>query len=487
MKSNLAYDRDDLWEKDRRHTVHGWTDYSKFVQDGPEILVEGDGVYVTDINGHRLMDAMGGVWCVNVGYGRTEIVEAIATQARRLPFANPFRATTSPPAAQLSAKLAELAPGDLDHVLYSGGGSTANDTALRIVQRYFNTIGRLDKKDVICRRDAYHGSTSASASLGGIDAIKAGFDVPEAGVHYVSAPYAYRRADGADAGAFCDQLVDEFSDLVEEVGAERIACFFAEPVMGMGGVLIPPPGYFKRISEICKANDILIVADEVVTGFGRLGEFLASDAIFEMSPDIISCAKGLTSGYLPLGATVISSRIMEVLRAPVANSTTFTHGFTYAEHPVCCAAALANIDLIEREGLCRHVRETSAYFKANLQTLLDFEIVGDVRGAGFMFAIAINCLGKATTLEVNRIVSRWAGLRSYVSDHSLVIGPDAELEDFYWVAGQGGYGIQTSPAVARTIAALATGGDVPDDLRVLGLKRSEIDPARLQGARCDGS
>ena len=387
MKSNLAYDGDDLWEKDRRHTVHGWTDYSKFVQDGPEILVEGDGVYVTDINGHRLMDAMGGVWCVNVGYGRTEIVEAIATQARRLPFANPFRATTSPPAAQLSAKLAELAPGDLDHVLYSGGGSTANDNALRIVQRYFNTIGRLDKKDVICRRDAYHGSTSASASLGGIDAIKAGFDVPEAGVHYVSAPYAYRRADGAGAGSFCDQLVDEFSDLVEEVGAERIACFFAEPVMGMGGVLIPPPGYFKRISAICKANDILIVADEVVTGFGRLGEFLASDAIFEMSPDIISCAKGLTSGYLPLGATVISSRIMEVLRAPVANSTTFTHGFTYAEHPVCCAAALANIDLIEREGLCRHVRETSAYFRANLQTLLDFEIVGDVRGAGFMFAI----------------------------------------------------------------------------------------------------
>ena len=387
MKSNLAHDADDLREKDRRHTVHGWTDYSKFVQEGPEILIEGDGVYVTDAYGNRLMDAMAGVWCVNVGYGRTEIVDAIAAQARCLPFANPFRATSSPPAAELSARLAELAPGELDHVLYSGGGSTANDAALRIVQRYFNTLGQVDKKGVISRRSAYHGSTSASASLGGIETIKAGFDVPAAGVHYVSAPYAYREADGAGPDVFCDRLVEEFAQVVERVGAERIACFFAEPVMGMGGVLIPPPGYFRRISEICKANDILIVADEVVTGFGRLGAFLASQAIFEMSPDIITCAKGLTSGYQPLGATIISSRIMEVLGGATAEGGIFTHGFTYAEHPVCCAAALANIDIIEREGLCGHVREMSAHFKASLETLLDFDIVGDVRGAGFMFAI----------------------------------------------------------------------------------------------------
>ena len=387
MKTNLDFDHGDLWEKDRRHTVHGWTDYSRFREDGPEILVEGDGVYVTDIHGNRLMDAMGGVWCVNAGYGRGEIVEAIATQARRLPFANPFRATTSPPAAQLSAKLAELAPGDLDHVLYSGGGSTANDAALRIVQRYFNTLGQTEKKGIIRRRDAYHGSTATSAALCGMDAIKLGFDVPEAGIHYVSAPYAYRGAGDLNAETFCERLVDEFSDVVERIGAERIACFYAEPVMGMGGVLVPPADYFKRISDICKANDILVIADEVVTGFGRLGEFLASDAIFEMAPDIITCAKGLTSGYLPLGATIISSRIMGVLTNPVEKSDIFTHGFTYAEHPVCCAAALANIDIIEREEICRHVRETSRFFKDSLETLLDFDIVGDVRGAGFMFAI----------------------------------------------------------------------------------------------------
>ena len=387
MKTNLDFDGARLREKDRRHTVHGWTDYEQFVQSGPEILVEGEGVYVSDIHGNRLMDAMGGVWCVNAGYGRSEIVEAIATQARRLPFANPFRATTSAPAAELSAKLAELAPGDLDHVLYSGGGSTANDAALRIVQRYFNTLGKRDKKGIITRRDAYHGSTSTSASLCGIDAIRVGFDVPEAGVHFVSAPNAYRGAGAADAGAFCDRLVDEFADRVERIGAERIACFYAEPVMGMGGVLVPHPGYFRRISEICKANDILLIADEVVTGFGRLGEFLASDALFEMSPDVITCAKGLTSGYLPLGATIVSSRIMEVLRRPVAESSTFTHGFTYAEHPVCCAAALANIRILERDEICRHVRETSGHFKASLESLLELDIVGDVRGAGFMFAI----------------------------------------------------------------------------------------------------
>ena len=426
---NFPYDGDDLREKDRRHTVHGWTDYSRFVQDGPEILIEGDGVHVTDVNGSRLMDAMAGVWCVNVGYGRTEIADAIAAQARRLPFANPFRATSSPPAAELSARLSELAPGDLDHVLYSGGGSTANDAALRIVQRYFNALGQVDKKGILSRRNAYHGTTSASASLCGIDTIKAGFDVSAAGVHYLSAPYAYRAAAGETPESFCDHLVDEFAETVERVGGERIGCFFAEPVMGMGGVLIPPPGYFRRISEICKTNDILIVADEVVTGFGRLGEYLASQAIFEMNPDIVTCAKGLTSGYLPLGATIISSRVMEVLGSPRGDGGIFTHGFTYAEHPVCCAAALANIDIIEREGICAHVREMSAHFKASLETLLQLDVVGDVRGAGFMFAIE-----NVADRETRALFPPEVDIGQRISEHArrlgLIVRPGGHLNIF---------------------------------------------------------
>ena len=395
MTANVKFDQSDLWEKDRNHAVHGWTDYSSFHDTGSEILVEADGVYVTDASGHRLMDGMGGVWCVNVGYGRDEIVDAITEQARRLPYANPFRNTTTPPAADLTPKLAGLAPGDLNHVLFSGGGSTSNDAALRIIQLYFNHLGMPNKKQVICRQDGYHGSTSISASLSGIPFNKIGFDVPEIGVHYVSAPYAYRRPDGDTIETFCDNLVNEFQEKVNEVGPENIACFFAEPVMGMGGVLIPPPGYFRRISDICKANDILIVADEVVTAFGRLGEMFASDAIYEMSPDIIVCAKGLTSGYLPLGATIISEVIMSVLRTPIEEGAIFSHGFTYAEHPVCCAAALANIEIIEREDLCGHVRATSPFFLDQMSMLKDLPIVGEVRGKGFMVAVE-NVMNKET-------------------------------------------------------------------------------------------
>ena len=387
MRKNVQFDADDLRRKDQSHLIHGWADFSSREAGAAEILIEADGPYVVDISGQRLLDGMGGVWCVNIGYGREEMVEAIAEQARRLPYANPFRSTSTPPAAELSAKLAELAPGDLNHVFYSGGGSTANDSALRIVQHYFNHLGMPRKKEIICRADAYHGSTSVAAALSGMPFNKIGFDTPDIGVHYVSAPYSYRRPEGMSEDQFSDHLVSEFASRVHDVGADRIAAFFAEPIMGMGGVLTPPPNYFRRIAEICKENGILIVADEVVTAFGRIGEFFASEKIFEMSPDIINCAKGLTSGYLPLGASIISERIFEVIRTPIRKGAAFTHGFTYAEHPVCCAAALKNIEIIEREELCGHVRETSAFFKDQLSRLLELPVVGDVRGAGFMMAI----------------------------------------------------------------------------------------------------
>ena len=431
MKAHHNYDLQDLWEKDRRHAVHGWTDFSKFGKQGSEILFEADGLYVTDLEGRSFMDAMAGVWCVNIGYGRTEVVDAIQAQAHRLPYANPFRATTTPPAVELTAQLADLAPGDLDHVLFSGGGSTANDSALRIVQLYFNGLGRHDKKQIICRTNAYHGSTSASAALCGIASNKVGFDLPDLGVHYLSAPYDYRRPEGVKSEEFCDYLVKEFEDLVERIGPDRIACFYAETVMGMGGVLVPPPGYFQRISEVCKSNDILIIADEVVTGFGRIGEFFASDLVFEMSPDIVTCAKGLTSGYLPLGATIISSRIMDVLRTPFEEGAIFSHGFTYAEHPVCCAAALANIAVLEREGICQHVKETSEYLRSSLETLLNFELIGDVRGAGFMFAIEIVADKRSKELfppavQVGNLVTghaRKLGLIVRSGGHIIILSP----------------------------------------------------------------
>ncbi len=387
MRSNVAYDAHDLWTKDRDHVVHGWADFGTFHETGSEILVEGEGPYVWDVDGRKLIDGIGGVWCVNVGYGRSEIVDAIAEQARRLPYANPFHSTSTPPAARLAAKLVELAPDNIDHVFYATGGSTANDSALRIVQHYFNHLGQGERKIVISRHSAYHGSTAVSAALSGLDFNKVGFDTPEENIRYVSAPYAYRRPDGMSLEAFCDHLVEEFNDTVLEIGPERVAAFFAEPIMGMGGVIDPPPGYFRRISEICKRHGILVIADEVVTGFCRLGEFFASDSLFEMAPDLISCAKGLTSGYLPMGATLISREVFEVIGKPIEAGAMFTHGFTYSGHPVCCAAALANIELMETMDLCGHVRKLGAYFEDGIRSLMDLPIVGDVRGHKFMMGI----------------------------------------------------------------------------------------------------
>ena len=387
MRSNVHYDAEDLWTKDRDHVVHGWADFATFHETGSEILVEGDGAHVWDVHGNKLIDGIGGVWCVNVGYGREEIVDAMAEQARRLPYANPFHSTSTAPAAELAAKLVELAPDHIDHVFYTTGGSTANDTAFRIVEHYFNHLGQPGRKHIISRTNAYHGSTSVSAALSGLDFNKIGFDTPEQNIHYVSATYIYRRPSGMTVDDFCDHLVQEFEDKVEEVGPERIAAFFAEPIMGMGGVVDPPEGYFRRISEICKRHGILIIADEVVTGFCRLGEFFASDAIFEMAPDIITCAKGLTSGYVPLGAALLSRGIWEVIGKPIQAGAMFTHGFTYSGHPVCCAAALANIAVMEKIDLCGHVNDMGGYFEEGIRSLLDLPTVGDVRGRKFMIGI----------------------------------------------------------------------------------------------------
>ncbi len=416
----------ELEMQDQRHSLRGWADLAALGSGRSEILVHAEGAYVTDSEGNRLLDGMGGVWCVNVGYGREEIAQAIMEQARQLPFACPFRNTTNPPAARLSAKLADLAPGDLNRVVYSGGGSTANDSALRIVQHYFNHLGQDRKKQVLCRSDAYHGSTSVSAALSGMAANKIGFDMPDIGVNVLSAPYVYRRPDDTSEEEFCDLLLTECRDVIEHVGAENIACFFAEPIMGMAGVIVPPHDYLRRISKLCHDNDILVIADEVVTGFGRLGEYFSSDAIFGMSPDIVTCAKGLTSGYQPLGATIVSDRIFETIRTPMEEGALFTHGFTYSEHPICCAAALANIAIMEHEDLPGHVRTFGSRFREALSRLRDLPLVGEVRGMGFMHAI--ECVAdresKALLPPEARIGERIA---TYARREGLIVRPLGHL------------------------------------------------------------
>ncbi len=382
-----AYDTSDLWRKDRDHYIHPWTNFATFKKEGSEVIAESDGIYVYDADGTRFIDGIAGLWCVNIGHGREEMAQAIAEQVRRIGYYSSFGNLTTPPAAELAAKLAELAPANLNHVFYGTGGSMANDTAIRLVHFYFNRLGKKHKKHVISRIDAYHGSTYLAASLTGVMADRIGFDVIEDTIHHIPAPNVYRRPDGMSIEAFCDRCVADLEDKIVELGPENVACFIAEPIMGAGGVLVPPPGYHKRTAEVCRAHEVLYISDEVVTAFGRLGHFFASEPAFDLVPDIICCAKGMTSGYLPLSGTLISDGIYDVISVPQAEGALFTHGFTYSGHPVACAAGLKNIEIIEAEDICGHVRAVGPYFEQRLEELADLPIVGDVRGSHFMMCV----------------------------------------------------------------------------------------------------
>lgn len=382
------YNTTEIWEKDRDHHIHPWTDFSTFKEKGSMILAEASGAYVSDSDGNRFLDGIGGLWCVNIGYGRKEIAQAMAEQAENMVYYSSFGHHTSIPAAELSAKLAELAPGSLNHIQFGTGGSMANDTAIRMIHFYFNRLGKRQKKRIITRYDGYHGSTYLSMSLTGVEFDHVGFDIIDDGmIQRISSPNTYRRPDGMSEAEFCDSLVEEFEQKINDLGAETVAAFIAEPIMGAGGVIVPPQGYHQRMLEVCKKNEILYIADEVVTAFGRLGHFFASEDVFGMVPDIITCAKGLTSAYAPLSASIYSDEFYDVISVPQADGAMLTHGFTYSGHPVCCVAGLKNIEIMEREDICAHVRELGPYFEQQLGTLGELDIVGDVRGSHFMMCV----------------------------------------------------------------------------------------------------
>ncbi len=388
MRANFnQYDNEDLRRKDRDHNIHPWTDFATFKEEGSEVMAEAEGVYVYNAKGERYMDGIGGLWCVNIGYGREEMAQAIADQIRRIPYYSTFTHLTTPPAAELAAKLAELAPASINHVFYGTGGSMANDTAIRVIHYYFNRLGKPKKKKIISRVDGYHGSTYLTMSMTGVKFDHTGFDLAPDLVHHIPAPQAYRRPDGMSVDEFCDEKVAELENKILELGPENVACFIAEPVMGAGGVVVPPPGYHARTKAVCEKYEVLYISDEVVTGFGRLGHFFASEPVFDMTPDIITSAKGLTSGYIPHSATLFSDAMYEVISVPQAEGALFTHGFTYAGHPVSCAAALKNIEIMEREDLCGHVREVGPYFEERLAELLTLPLIGDVRGKKFMMCV----------------------------------------------------------------------------------------------------
>jgi len=421
------YDTQDIWQKDKDHFIHPWTDFATFHETGSLVVAESEGAYIFDSDGRRYLDGIGGLWCVNAGYGRAEIGRAMAEQATKMTYYSSFGHHTTIPVAELSAKLASLAPGPLNHVIYGSGGSMANDTTVRLVHFYFNQLGMPDKKMIITRENGYHGSTYLAMSMTGIDYDHIGFDViGEPLIQRVSGPDLYRRPDGTTPEEYTGLLLDEFRTKVEALGPENVAAFFAEPIMGAGGVLLPPPGYLPGMRDLCTEYRILFVSDEVVTAFGRLGHFFASEDVFGIVPDIINSAKGLTSAYAPLSATLISDEIYEVISVPQAEGSVFAHGFTYSGHPVCCAAALANIEIIQREDLCGHVRRVGPYFSERLTTLSDLGIVGDVRGSHFM-----QCVENVADKETKELFDPSVHVGDRVADacekRGLIVRPIAHL------------------------------------------------------------
>lgn len=385
-----SHNRSAAWQADYDHFVHPYTDFTTFAEEGSQVIVGGDGLEVSDEDGKRYLDGIAGLWCVNLGYGRAEIADAIADQARRMPYYNTFGHSTNVPAAQLAAKLAELAPGDLNRVFFTTGGSTANDTAVRLAHYYFNRRGLPNKKKILSRHNGYHGSTYFAATLTGIHGTRYGFDaIAQDVVHHLSAADLYRRPADLDEAGYCDHLVREFEARIVQLGADKIAAFIAEPVMGAGGVLVAPDGYHRRMWEVCRAHDILYIADEVVTAFGRLGQWFASEARFGYVPDIIVTAKGITSGYVPLGAAIISERIFADIAKPQGPGGVLSHGFTYSGHPVACAAALKTIEIMQRENTLASVRQVGPHLQSRARELMRHEVVGDVRGDHLMLGVEL--------------------------------------------------------------------------------------------------
>lgn len=404
-----------LQEWDRLHQVHPWAAMDAW-RGYDNIFVErAQGIYLWDGQGKRFIDGPAGMWCTQIGYGREEMAEAIADQVRKLPYTSPFTNTTEP-SSILAKKIVERTPGDLNNVFFTTGGSTAVDTAIRTMHFMNNRLGRPEKKIVISREKSYHGSTYLSHTVSGKERDKSRFDTESRLVRFLPDVNPYRRPEGMSVEAWCDEKVADLERMIADVGADKIGAFIAEPILASGGVVVPPPGYHRRTFEVCKANDILYISDEVVTAFGRLGHWFASEEVFGIKPDMITCAKGLTSGYIPMGAVIISDEVMANCADP-DEAVLFSNGFTYSGHPVAAAAALKNMEIFEREGILENVLDVSPHFQERLAALSEYEIVGDARGMGLLGCIE----GKAEDLEAERRLGQM--IDDACEDLGLVVRP----------------------------------------------------------------
>ena len=382
------FTHDQLRAIDAAHHLHPFTDHADLRAAGSRIIARADGPYVYDVDGAAILDGMAGLWCVNVGYGRDELADVAAAQMRELPYYNSFFRCSTPAPVLLAEKLAQIAPPNMNQVFYGSSGSEANDTALRLVRQYWALEGKPEKRAVISRHWAYHGSTIAATSLGGMGAMHSQLHgaVPE--IVHVMPPYAFELAEeGEDDEAFGLRAARAVEDAIVELGADRVAAFIGEPIQGAGGVKIPPPNYWAEIQRICRKHDVLLMLDEVITGYGRTGEWFAAQAM-GIEADTMTTAKALTSGYQPLSALLVSDRVADTL---VREGGEFYHGYTYSGHPVACAVALENLAIIEREGLIERVRDdTGPYLREVMEAAVAHHpIVGEARTFGLLAAVEI--------------------------------------------------------------------------------------------------
>lgn len=376
----------ELQELDRRHYLHPFSDHKQIGTRGTRVIARGEGVYIYDAQGRRILDGMSGLWCVNLGYGRKELIEAAYAQLQTLPYYNSFFQCTTAPAIELATLLSEVAPTGFDRVFYTNSGSEANDTIIRMVRRYWDIHGQPHRKTIISRRNAYHGSTVGGISLGGMPAQQAQGDLPIPGIVHIEQPYWYELGGGLHPDEFGLKVAGELEQKILELGAEHIAAFIAEPIQGAGGVIIPPDTYWPEIQRICEEYGILLVADEVITGFGRLGEWFGSQ-YYDIEPDLIVFAKAVNSGYLPLGGVLVGERVAEAL---VEGGGEFYHGFTHSGNPVSCAVAIAALNVMREEGIVERVRdELAPYFAKGWRSLADHPLVGEARCAGLVGAIEL--------------------------------------------------------------------------------------------------
>jgi len=407
---------------DNQYWMHPWEYMPTAGQADRTIIDHAEGIHVYDETGARLIDGPGGMWCTQIGYGRQEMADAIAAQVTRLTYFNPFSVTAGPP-ARLAARLAAMAPGRMSHVFFTTGGTTAVETALRFVHYYNNVLGRPAKKHLISRADAYHGGSYLTGLITGKDRDRNFFDITSPFVHMLGHVNPLRRPPGMSVEDFCTAKVDELEAKILEIGAERVGAFIAEPIQASGGVIVAPDGYYKRVREVCRRHDVLFIADEIVTAFGRLGHWFASKDVFGVEPDLVTCAKGLTSGYLPLGACLIADDVFDRVSGDNARGGSFGHGYTYSGHPVCTAAALKNIEIIEREGLLAHVREQAPHFQARLRALREIPLVIDTRGMGLVGCVECTVRGlEDGSMSAEELLAFDTHLGSRIDQHCQAMG-----------------------------------------------------------------